>query len=61
MLGPAPMPHSRLKGRYRWHLLLKSSSSEALHRLATQALEDPAPGGLSRTRVQVDVDPLRLD
>lgn len=61
ILGPAPMPHARLKGRYRWHLLLKSVSSEALHRLATQALEATPPRGLSRTRVQVDVDPLRLD
>lgn len=60
VLGPAPMPISRLKGRYRWHLSLLARSREALHRLGSLALEAPAPPGLSRTRVMADVDPVSM-
>ncbi|MCA9728700.1 MAG: primosomal protein N', partial [Candidatus Eisenbacteria bacterium] len=60
VLGPAPMPISRLKGQYRWHLSLLARSREALHRLGELALTTPAPSGLSRTRVMADVDPLSM-
>ncbi len=60
ILGPAPMPHARLRGRYRRHLTLKGSSSAAVHAMAAAALEFPAPAGLSGTRIQVDVDPLGM-
>ncbi len=60
VLGPAPMPISRLKGRYRWHLSLLARSPEALHRLGSLALDAPAPPGLSRTRVMADVDPVSM-
>ncbi len=60
VLGPAPMPRARLKGRYRWHLTLKSASVQAIHAAAATALEAAAPPGLSATRVQVDIDPLGI-
>lgn len=60
VLGPAPMPISRLKGQYRWHLSLLARSREALHRLGTLALDSPAPSGLSGTRVMADVDPVSM-
>src|SRR5690606_10467352 len=60
VLGPAPMPISRLKGQYRWHLSLLARSRQALHRLGSLALDAPAPSGLSRTRVMADVDPVSM-
>jgi primosomal protein N' (replication factor Y) (superfamily II helicase) len=60
VLGPAPMPLARLKGRFRWHMTLKGASAANLHRSAQIALNIPAGPGLSGTRLQVDVDPLSL-
>jgi primosomal protein N' (replication factor Y) len=60
ILGPAPMPHARLKGRYRWHLTLRGRSVAKLHAAALGALEAPAPAGLSGTRLMVDVDPVGM-
>lgn len=60
VLGPAPMPISRLKGRYRWHLCLIGASSAVLRGLGALALEQKAPRGLSGTRVHADVDPLQM-
>ncbi len=59
-IGPAPMPISRLKGQYRWHLGLISQSVRALHDLARFALEDKPPRGLSGTRIVADVDPVSM-
>jgi primosomal protein N' (replication factor Y) len=57
-LGPSPAPIGRLKGRYRWHLLLKGASRPELHRVAGHLLHAARPR-LDRTRVRltVDVDP----
>lgn len=62
MVGPAPAPLSRLRGRHRWHLLLKCASSAAVRRLAAAvAAEARQPGGLTRGVVlSVDVDPATL-
>ncbi|MGQ9653280.1 MAG: replication restart helicase PriA, partial [Thermodesulfobacteriota bacterium] len=57
-LGPSPAPLARVKGRYRWQLLLKGESRRELHEVARTLL------GWTRTRlssgrvrVTVDVDP----
>ena len=58
VLGPAPCPLSRLRGRYRWHLLLKASSGDVLRERMAQAF-----GKLSasdRSGVTIDVDPMSL-
>jgi primosomal protein N' (replication factor Y) len=57
-LGPSPAPIGRLKGRYRWHLLLKGDSRPELHRVAGH-IGELARARLERTRVRltVDVDP----
>jgi primosomal protein N' (replication factor Y) len=60
ILGPAPMPLSRLKGEERWHLLLRSGSRTALRETVAAALprlrELRHPG----TRWAIDVDPHQL-
>ncbi|MEJ2033845.1 MAG: primosomal protein N', partial [Deltaproteobacteria bacterium] len=58
ILGPAPAPLSRLRGRYRWQLLLKGAELNSLHRLCSKLLEQP-PAAVRKKAVKltVDVDP----
>jgi primosomal protein N' (replication factor Y) len=58
MTGPAPCPVERIKQRWRWHLLLKSTKPAALTRLARRFLttfDVPSRGDL---RVTFDRDPV---
>ncbi len=58
ILGPAPMPLSRLKGKYRWHVTLLSSSPKTLAEvLRRRVLRAERRSGI---RVQVDVDPASM-
>ena len=55
--GPEPAVLSRLKGHYRWHLLLRSADREALLRLLCDVFEaNPA----LRRKLSVDVDPMSM-
>jgi primosomal protein N' (replication factor Y) len=58
VLGPAPQPLAKLRGRYRWHVLLKAGTAARIHEAAGRALEwaesKDRPAGV---RIQVDVDP----
>jgi primosomal protein N' (replication factor Y) len=60
VVGPAPCPIDRIKGRWRWHLLLKSEHSGRLTQVGryfSERLKVPSRGGL---RVIVDRDPVSL-
>jgi primosomal protein N' (replication factor Y) len=61
VLGPAPQALARLRGRYRWHLLLKAASAPALREVAARGLEwaegKSRPGSV---RVVADVDPIEV-
>lgn len=59
-LGPAPCPIDRIRGRWRWHILLKSSGGDALGpvlRFFAERFEPPSAGDL---RVEIDRDPVSL-
>ncbi|MFZ5875830.1 MAG: replication restart helicase PriA [Nitrospirota bacterium] len=57
VLGPAPAPLWRLKGRHRWQLVLKGPQGPAVRRVA-RALMARAGEDLPRgVRVDVDIDP----
>jgi primosomal protein N' (replication factor Y) len=61
ILGPAPRTMSRLRGRYRWHVTLRSASRSRVHAVAAGVLlrtenEKLPPGVL----VVPDVDPVEL-
>jgi len=57
VLGPSTCPLSRLKDRYRWHLLLRAASREALQELLREVWPQVRKeiGG-----VTVDVEPIDL-
>jgi primosomal protein N' (replication factor Y) len=59
--GPAPAPLERLRGRYRWQLVVSSPSTRALHdalRTATTAWR--ASSSARKVRLVVDVDPVSM-
>jgi primosomal protein N' (replication factor Y) (superfamily II helicase) len=58
ILGPIEAPLSRIAGQYRWQILLKSTRSDQLHRLARQLIFDNGAAISSRhVSLAVDVDP----
>ena len=65
IIGPAPAPFEKLRGRYRFHLIVKSSSARALSQLALilnswrRDKTDPKKGGLD-FRVTADIDPVDM-
>ena len=60
LVGPAPAPLARLKGRWRWHLLLRSPERALLGRLARYAARRAPHGRAGQLRVVVDRDPVAL-
>jgi primosomal protein N' (replication factor Y) len=58
LLGPAEAPIFRLKGYYRFHFQLQSSSAAALHQVLRSVL--PAVRPPSGAEFVVDVDPLNM-
>ena len=58
LLGPAPCPIDRIRGRWRWHMLLKSSAASDLGDLLRYAAhKDPVD---SACRLEIDRDPESL-
>lgn len=53
--GPAPAPFERLRGEWRFQLLVRAPSGAAVRRAVAAALGDRPPGEIS-----VDVDPYQL-
>lgn len=61
VLGPAPAPLGRLKGRYRWHLVLKAAEQAALREAVAAALKRCKKMALFRkVRVSVDMAPQNM-
>ena len=60
LVGPAPCPLERLRGRWRHHVLLKAESSAALERTLwdlARREDELAAGG---ARLEIDRDPMSL-
>jgi primosomal protein N' (replication factor Y) len=57
IIGPAESPLARIRGRYRWQLLLKGYDSGVLRRLALETLSRQNVAGIG---VIVDVDPMNF-
>lgn len=61
LVGPAPCPVSRIRGRWRWHFFLRSERvrpmTAILHELAANA---PVRAGRADLRMVIDRDPVSL-
>jgi primosomal protein N' (replication factor Y) len=60
VLGPAPPPLERVRGRYRWQILLRSADVRALRTLAREARTAAASAHRAGVRVVIDVDPYSM-
>ncbi|NIM06660.1 MAG: primosomal protein N', partial [Armatimonadetes bacterium] len=58
ILGPAPAPLAKLKDRYRYHILLRTTEAGLIQRVLNGMQEDLVSHG--RIHVVVDVDPVSL-
>ena len=60
VLGPCTAPIARIKGTYRFHLILKGGSRKALNAALRGMLAHTDAAGIPRRNLIVDVDALRL-
>ncbi len=60
VLGPCTAPIARIKGTYRFHLILKAGSRKALNAALRGMLAHADEAGVPRRNLVVDVDALRL-
>jgi len=60
VLGPCTAPIARIKGIYRFHLILKGTSRKALNTALRGMLAHAEEAGVPRRNLIVDVDALRL-
>ncbi len=59
ILGPAPAPWGKIKGKYRYQMLLKSEKLQAVRLLASHILQHAQEStGRSGVSLSVDVDPV---
>jgi len=54
ILGPAPAPLAKLRGRFRWQILLKSGSRAELKRLLLAFRDQWSPPRVVRTAIDID-------
>ena len=60
VLGPCTAPIARIKGIYRFHMILKSATRKALNEALRGLLAHAAENDVPRRNLIVDVDALRL-
>jgi primosomal protein N' (replication factor Y) len=61
ILGPSEAPWEKLKGKYRWQMLVKGREHRILHRFTEKVIVGIKPQiKISGVRLSVDVDPLNL-
>ena len=60
VLGPCTAPVARIKGVYRFHMILKAASRKALNETLRKMLAHADEAGVPRRYLVVDVDALRL-
>ena len=59
VLGPAPAPIERLRGRYRFRFLLRSAERGPLRKVAASLLK-PLDEGVAPARASLDIDPYSM-
>ena len=57
ILGPAPAPLAKIRGKFRWHLILRAKDHGPLHRIGRALRATQLPAGVE---LALDVDPATL-
>ncbi len=60
ILGPAPAPLARLKGEFRFQLLIKSRSRRKLREVADQGIRTALEQGINGRSINLDIDPVSI-
>ena len=62
LVGPAPCPIDRIRGRWRWHFILRSPSAKTLGKVARYFFEKYSVAGPKQAelRIAIDRDPVQL-
>ena len=60
LLGPAPAPLARLRGDYRFHVMLKAKSRGRLTSVLTRLRRQLDREGVKPAALAIDVDPITL-
>jgi primosomal protein N' (replication factor Y) len=60
LVGPAPCPIERIKSRWRWHLLLKSTNASDMTRVLRYFAERYKLRDRGGLRIALDRDPVSL-
>ncbi|UCD25679.1 MAG: primosomal protein N', partial [Gemmatimonadota bacterium] len=60
VIGPAPAPIARVKRRWRWHALIRSSDRRLLDRIVRYAVKKAPHVGARSVRVVFDRDPVSV-
>jgi primosomal protein N' (replication factor Y) (superfamily II helicase) len=58
ILGPAPAPLNKVRGRFRWQILLKNANRTDLHRLVALLRQRSALPAV--VRLAIDIDPVDM-
>lgn len=57
IIGPAEAPIAKIKGRYRWHMLLMGENVKILHKLTRDIMSNAKK---TESAIKVDVDPINF-
>ncbi len=60
ILGPIEAPIQKISSKFRWQILVKSTSSKSINGLITSMMDHPKINPTSGVRLIVDVDPYSL-
>ncbi len=61
IMGPGPCPLSKIKGRHRWHLMLKSADLRIISNAAQRVFEEVYSTAKGKNiRITLDVNPLNM-
>ena len=72
ILGPVSAPFSKIRGKHRWHIIIKGKDAKTLNRIIRKSLEElkrqrqghtttgNVPGVNKSSQVEVDIDPMSL-
>jgi primosomal protein N' (replication factor Y) len=61
LVGPAPCPIDRIRARWRWHFILRSTSPKLLGKVSRYFFERySVPANKAELRIALDRDPVAL-